>query len=203
MSLGNCAVFLWVSSEAFPLLAASFITEVINSPEQVGCSFQNYDHGISERGMWHGPSLFHPTSSYFILLYTSLCLAVQVEERMDGCIHQVRLWIFFERRLSCFFKFFQLRQDLCNFLNIFVLCKDFWLFWFLALGEMGEKYQWTFLCLSSYQAIHFKAMTDKKNLFGTLSKVLLILVGIGWGQQGSSKLCSWWFSECDCVTLRV
>lgn len=67
MSLGNFAVLLWVCSEAFSLLAASFITEVINSPKKVGCSFQNYDHSISERGMWHGTSLFHLTFSYISL----------------------------------------------------------------------------------------------------------------------------------------
>lgn len=85
MSLGTCAVFLWICSEAFPLLAASFIPEVINSPEKVGCSFQNYDHREGDV-RW---SLSFPPNivlNFFILFYTSLCLAVKVEVRIDGYI---------------------------------------------------------------------------------------------------------------------
>lgn len=63
--------FLWICSEAFPVLAASFIPEGINSPEKVGCSFQNYNHRISERGKWDGACLStkHPLIFLYLLIY--------------------------------------------------------------------------------------------------------------------------------------
>lgn len=141
MSLGNFAVFLWVSSAGCSLLAASFITEVLNFTQESRLFLSKLWSQHFREGDVRWSFSFPPNFLlyFFIFLYTFLCLAVQVEVRMIVTSVMTVFWA-----QAKFLGFFQLLQDPCNFSNILVLWKDFWQFWFLALGETGEKYQWTF-----------------------------------------------------------
>lgn len=127
-------VFLWVCSEAFPLLAANFTPEVLNSHEKFWLFLPKLRSQYFREQDVSWSVSFPPNVLlyFFILLYTFLCLAVKVEVRMDGYIC-----------CDCFLStgkvlvfFFQLLQEPCNFLKILVLWKDFLAI--LILGSGGD-----------------------------------------------------------------